>query len=118
MTRFLLSLCIVSVINARRMHVYQRRKQRVAKATLVLTQLAQDGCDLNHFQQICVKAKRVNVDQDEVLALTKDTTILENAKYVIGLYARSGTTRRLVDYAGSAGSSEFLREQQIALESK
>lgn len=116
--RLLITFCVLSVVNARILHVHQRRIKRSSKAILVLTQLAQGGCDLNHFRQICLDAKRGAVNQEEVRALTDDVTILENAKYLIGLYARSQTTRGLVDHAGRIGSSEFLRQQKNALESK
>jgi hypothetical protein len=102
---------------ARLLLTHQRRNQRIAKATLVLTQLAREGCDLSRFRQICLDAKRGAANQEEVLTLTDDATIMENAKYLIGLYARSETTRGWVDRAGTIGTSAFLREQEKALES-
>lgn len=51
------------------------------------------------------------VKQGEVLAVTADATIKENAKYLIGLYASSETARALVDRAENIGISELLREQ-------
>lgn len=103
-----------AAIHARSRHVHGRRKKRRSKATLVLTQLAQRGCDLQHFQRICEKAKGGVVDQREVRALTADSTILESVNYIIGLYARSETTRDLVDRAGALGTSEYLREREKA----
>ncbi len=102
-------------ISAVKYHQRVRRTQRLSKAIRVLTQLAQGGCNLNRFQQICKKAQGGVVNHTEVLALTSDATILENAKYIIGLYARSATTRDLVDRAGAIGTIEFLRELEMAI---
>ena len=102
---------VTSASRASSGHQQQRRAERRSKAIQVLKQLAQGGCDLNHFRQICMNAQRgKRVKQEEVLALTGDATILENVSYLIGLYARSATTRGLVDRAAAIGISKFLRE--------
>jgi hypothetical protein len=112
--RFIFVACVLGAIRARAAHVHHRRIARRAKAILVLTQLAQCDCDLKHFQQICQNAQHGKVNQADVLALTADATLLENVKYLIGLYARSATTRGLVNRAGAVGISTFLSEQEKA----
>ena len=108
-------LVVGGISSAVTSHQRERRTQRLSKAVKVLTQLAQGGCDLNCFQKVCKKAQDGVVKQREVLALSSDATILENAKYIIGLYARSATTRDLVDRAGAIGTIEFLRELEMAI---
>ena len=76
-------------------HQRTRRNARLSKARLIVTELANEGCDLVHFQQICKRTHAWfdTVEEQEVLVFLQQTisnpTIEADAKYPIGLYGRS-----------------------------
>lgn len=98
-------------------HQRTRRNARLSKVRLIVTELADEGCDLVHFQQICKRTHAWfdTVEEQEVLVFLQQTisnpTIVADAKYLIGLYGRSETTRRFVDGAADLGTCEYLRKK-------
>jgi hypothetical protein len=102
-------------------HQLMRRNTRLSNARLVVTQLADEGCHLGHFQHIC-KRKHAWFDtpggEQEVLGflhglqiISNDPTLVENAKSLIGLYGWSQTTRSFVDGAAKLGTYKYLRKE-------
>jgi hypothetical protein len=102
---------LVVAATARNHHVQTRRIERWNKACQIILELANEGCNLHHFRLMC---KRYNsffdsVEEAEIQKLSKNPTIQENAKYLMGLYGRSKTTKQFVKRAAEIGTQEILR---------
>jgi len=97
----------------RNRHVRTRRNERLNKANQIIMQLVNERCDLDHFRLLCKKYNSIfdSVDEAEIQNLSQNPTIQQNAKYLMGLYGRSETTKQFVKQAAEIGTLELLRRQ-------
>jgi hypothetical protein len=106
-----------AVAVARRRHQDNRRVKRICKAQMIIVQLANHNCDMEHFHQLCMRYNGWSdpvIREYEICNLSPDPIVQENARYLMGLYGRSETTRTFIMNAAELGAPEIIRMNEAA----